>query len=59
MSILSPRKDRETAAKVNEALVMQRALGDEAARRFLKLQGVNHKLAERVLTAPPEQRRYS
>jgi hypothetical protein len=36
---------------------MKNAFGDNAARTFLKLRGVNPDLAERVLTAPPSQLR--
>lgn len=57
MSRLSPRKDRETAAQIDAALVLQQACGDEAARAFLARHGVRRELTERALTAPPDQRR--
>lgn len=58
MSKLSPRKDRETAEQINEALALQLEFGDDAARAFLDQRGVRHELTERALTAPPDQRRY-
>lgn len=57
MSGLSPRKDRETAAQIDAALVLQQALGDDAARAFLAQCGVRRELTERALTAPRDQRR--
>jgi hypothetical protein len=51
------RKDLETETKVREALHMKRAFGDDAARTFLKLRGVDPDLTERVLTAAPSQLR--
>lgn len=54
----APRTDLETAAKVDEAFAMQRAFGDDVARKFLLLRGIDPELAERVITAPPEQRRH-
>lgn len=47
------RNDMETEAKVREALNMKHAFGDDAARKFLALRGVDPDLTERVLTAPP------
>ena len=57
MGRISPRKDRETAADVDAALVMQQELGDDAARAFLDQLGVRRELADRVLTEPPDHRR--
>jgi hypothetical protein len=51
------RTDRDTEAKVREALSMKNAFGDDAARTFLKLRGVDPDLTERVLAAPPSQLR--
>lgn len=57
MSEQYQRTDRETEAKVREALNMKYAFGDDAARTFLKLRGVDPDLTERVLTAPRTQLR--
>jgi hypothetical protein len=57
MSEQHERKDKETEAKVREALTMKNAFGDDAARRFLKLRGVDPDLAERILTAKPNKLR--
>lgn len=51
------RTDLETAAKVNEALGIQHAFGNDVARRFLKLRNVDPDVTERVLTAPRDARR--
>lgn len=51
------RKDVETEAKIREALNMKHAFGDDAARKFLTLRGIDPDLADRVLTASPEQLR--
>jgi hypothetical protein len=51
------RKDKETEAKVREAIAMKHAFGDDAARTFLKLRGVDPDLTERVLTADPAKLR--
>lgn len=58
MSEQIERKDTETEAKLREALTMKRAFGDDAARTFLKLRGIDPDLSERILTAPREQLRY-
>lgn len=52
------RGDRATAEKVKEALAMQRAFGDVAATRFLEQRGISSVLVQRVLSAPPDRRRY-
>lgn len=54
----APRTDFETAKKIDEALAMKVAFGDDVARKFLQLRGIDPALAERVLTAPREQRRH-
>jgi len=54
----APRTDVETAKKVDEALAMKLAFGDDVARKFLLLRGIDPELTERVLTAPREQRRH-
>jgi hypothetical protein len=46
------RNDVETETKIREALNMKHAFGDDAARTFLRLRGVDPDLTERVLTAP-------
>jgi hypothetical protein len=51
------RKDKDTEAKVREAISLKHAFGDGAARTFLKLRGVDPDLAERVLTAKPSKLR--
>jgi hypothetical protein len=51
------RKDKETEAKVREAISLKYAFGDDAARKFLKLRGVDPDLAERVLAADPAELR--
>jgi hypothetical protein len=58
MSDQTKRQDQKTAEQVREALAMQRAFGDHAARAFLSLRGVHPELVHRVLTAPREKRRY-
>jgi hypothetical protein len=52
------RKDKDTEAQVREAISMKHAFGDDAARRFLKLRGVDPDLTERVLKAPPSKLRH-
>ena len=52
------RKDVETEATIREALNMKHAFGDDAARKFLNLRGVDPDLADRVLTSRPEQLRF-
>lgn len=37
---------------------MQRAFGDDAAAKFLELRGGSSLLVQRVLSAPPDRRRY-
>jgi hypothetical protein len=58
MSDFQPRTDLETAKKVDEAIAMKLAFGDDVARKFLLLRGIDPELAERVITAPREQRRH-
>ena len=57
MNQLHERSDKETESKVREAIQMKQAFGDDAARTFLRLRGIDPDLAERVLTAPPSQLR--
>lgn len=52
------RKDVETAAKIREALNMKHAFGDDAARKFLNLRGIDPDLTDRILTSRPEQLRF-
>lgn len=54
----APRTDLETAKKVDEAIAMKLAFGDDVARKFLLLRGIDPELAERIITAPREQRRH-
>lgn len=58
MSDQHERKDKETEAKIQQAITMKSAFGDDAARRFLKMRGVNPDLAERVLKAPASRLRH-
>lgn len=58
MNDYTPRTDIETAQKVDEAIAMKLAFGDDVARKFLLLRGIDPELAERVITAPREQRRH-
>lgn len=57
MNQLHERIDKETETNVREAVQMKQAFGDDAARTFLRLRGIDPDLAERVLTAPPSQLR--
>jgi hypothetical protein len=57
MTAQHERKDVETEAKIREALNMKHAFGDDAARKFLNLRGIDPDLTDRVLTARPEQLR--
>lgn len=43
------RQDHDTAAVVIEALACQRAFGNDAAQRFLKLRGVEGEVAQQAL----------
>lgn len=54
----TPRTDMETARQVDEGIAMKRAFGDDVARKFLLLRGIDPDLTERVLTAPREQLRH-
>lgn len=58
MNDYKPRIDLDTAQKVDEAIAMKLAFGDDVARKFLLLRGIDTELAERVLAAPREQRRH-
>lgn len=58
MTAQHERTDFDTEAKIREALNMKHAFGDDAARTFLKLRGIDPDLTERVLTARPEELRY-
>ncbi|MCC6069978.1 hypothetical protein ACFSQU_03470 [Massilia sp. GCM10020059] len=43
------RQDHDTAAVVSEALACQRAFGNDAAQRFLKMRGVEGEVAQQAL----------
>ncbi|NML63349.1 hypothetical protein HHL21_20100 [Massilia sp. RP-1-19] len=43
------RQDYDTAAMVGEALACQRAFGDDAAQRFLKMRGIEGEVAQQAL----------
>lgn len=43
------RQDHETAAVVSEALACQRAFGNDAAQRFLKMRGIEGDVAQQAL----------
>lgn len=43
------RQDLDTAAVVSEALACQRAFGNDAAQRFLKMRGVEGEVAQQAL----------
>lgn len=43
------RQDYDTAAVVGEALACQRAFGNDAAQRFLKMRGIEGDLAQQAL----------
>lgn len=43
------RQDHDTAAVVGEALACQRAFGNDAAQRFLKMRGVEGEVAQQAL----------
>lgn len=58
MTAQHARTDFDTEAKIREALNMKYAFGDDAARTFLKLRGIDPDLTERVLAARPEELRY-
>ena len=58
MNDYKPRTDVETAKHVDEAIAMKLAFGDDVARKFLLLRGIDPELTERVITAPREQRRH-
>jgi hypothetical protein len=52
-----PRADSKTAQQIKEALAMQRAFGDHAAMTFMRQRDIPMPVIERVLTAPPAERR--
>lgn len=58
MNDYKPRTDFETAKQVDEAIAMKLAFGDDVARKFLLLRGIDPELTERVISAPREQRRH-
>lgn len=58
MNDYKPRTDVETARQVDEAIAMKLAFGDDVARKFLLLRGIDPELTERVIAAPREQRRH-
>lgn len=43
------RQDQDMAATVDEALVCQRAFGNDAAQRFLKMRGIEGEVAQQAL----------
>ncbi|RJG11455.1 hypothetical protein [Massilia cavernae] len=43
------RHDHEMAGTVSEALAFQRAFGDDAAQRFLKMRGIEGEVAQQAL----------
>lgn len=43
------RQDHDTAAAVGEALACQRAFGNDAAQRFLKMRGIEGEVAQQAL----------
>lgn len=43
------RQDHDTAAVVSEALACQRAFGNDAAQRFLKMRGIEGEVAQQAL----------
>lgn len=43
------RQDIDTAAVVSEALACQRAFGNDAAQRFLKMRGIEGEVAQQAL----------
>ena len=43
------RQDHDTAAVVSEALACQRAFGNDAAQRFLKMRGIEGDVAQQAL----------
>lgn len=51
------RTDRITAERIDRALILQRALGNKAARIYLSIRGVRPALMKRVLAASATQRR--
>lgn len=46
------RPDRESAAKVQEGIAIQRACGTVAAAHFLRVRKIDVNVAVRVLTRP-------
>ena len=51
-SRIDVRPDRETAAKVQEGIAIQRAFGTVAAAKFLRQRRIDVNVAVRVLTRP-------
>ncbi|MGZ8290834.1 MAG: hypothetical protein ACXWU7_16740 [Telluria sp.] len=51
------RQDHDTAAAVGEALACQRAFGNDAAQRFLKMRGIEGDIAQQALLDNYDRRR--
>ncbi|MGZ8320429.1 MAG: hypothetical protein ACXWVD_15115 [Telluria sp.] len=51
------RQDRTTADAVAEALAFQRAFGNDAAQRFLKMRGIEGDIAQQALLDNYDRRR--
>lgn len=51
------RQDHDTAAVVAEALACQRAFGNDAAQRFLKMRGIEGDIAQQALLDNYDRRR--
>ena len=49
------RHDHDTANKIDEALRVQQAFGDDVAQKYLKLRGIGEEIAQRVLAASAAQ----
>lgn len=51
------RQDHDTAAVVSEALACQRAFGNDAAQRFLKMRGIEGDVAQQALLDSYDRRK--
>lgn len=51
------RQDIQTADAVGEALAFQRAFGNDAAQRFLKMRGIEGDVAQQALLDNYDRRR--
>jgi hypothetical protein len=49
------RHDHDTASKIDEALRVQQAFGNDVAQKYLKLRGIGEEIAQRVLAASAAQ----